>query len=81
VDHRKPANMDLVPMSAIDNLLLNACQAATLSTRVPDVKVHVTEVDEQICVTISDNGPGTHVELRLIVKFDARVRPLAQSKR
>ena len=39
-------------MSAIYNLLLNACQAATLSTRVPEVKVHVTEVDDQICVTI-----------------------------
>jgi C4-dicarboxylate-specific signal transduction histidine kinase len=68
-------------MSAIYNLLLNACQAATLSTRVPEVKVHATEVDEQICVTISDNGPGTYVELRLIVKFGSSVRPLAQSKR
>ena len=45
--------------SAIYNLLLNACQAATRSTRVPEVKVHVTEVDEQICVTISDQfHPG-----------------------
>jgi len=44
--------------SAIYNLLLNACQAATLSTHVPEVMVHLTEVDEQICVTISDNGPG-----------------------
>jgi signal transduction histidine kinase len=24
----------------------------------PEVKVHLTEVNEQICVTISDNGPG-----------------------
>jgi signal transduction histidine kinase len=44
--------------SAIYNLLLNACQAATRSTNVPEVKVHFTEVEEWICVTISDNGPG-----------------------
>src|SRR5258708_5963576 len=44
--------------SAIYNLLLNACQAATRSTHVPEVKVHLTEVDEQIYVTILDNGPG-----------------------
>ena len=44
--------------SAIYNLLLNACQAATSSTYVPEVKVHLTEVDERIYVTISDNGPG-----------------------
>ena len=50
--------------SAIYNLLLNACQAATHSTRVPEVKVHVTEVDEQLCVTISDNGPGIPAPVR-----------------
>jgi signal transduction histidine kinase len=44
--------------SAIYNLLLNACQAATRSTQVPEVKVHLKEVDERIYVTISDNGPG-----------------------
>jgi signal transduction histidine kinase len=44
--------------SAIYNLLLNACQAATRSTHVPEVKVHLTEVDERIYVTILDNGPG-----------------------
>jgi len=44
--------------SAIYNLLLNACQAAARSTHVPAVKVHLTEVHEQIYVTISDNGPG-----------------------
>jgi signal transduction histidine kinase len=44
--------------SAIYNLLLNACQAATHSTHVPEVKVHLTEVDERIYVTILDNGPG-----------------------
>ena len=50
--------------SAMYNLLLNACQAATLSTRVPEVKVHLTEVDEQICVTVSDNGPGIPASVR-----------------
>jgi signal transduction histidine kinase len=50
--------------SAIYNLLLNACQAATRSTRVPEVKVHVSEVDEQIYVTISDNGPGIPASIR-----------------
>jgi signal transduction histidine kinase len=50
--------------SAIYNLLLNACQAATRSTRVPEVKVHLTEVDERIYVTISDNGPGIPAAVR-----------------
>jgi signal transduction histidine kinase len=44
--------------SAIYNLLLNACQAATCSIQVPEVKIHLTEVDERIYVTILDNGPG-----------------------
>jgi signal transduction histidine kinase len=50
--------------SAIYNLLLNACQAATRSTHMPQVKVHLTEVDERICVTISDNGPGIPASVR-----------------
>jgi signal transduction histidine kinase len=50
--------------SAIYNLLLNACQAATRSTHVPEVEVHVTEVDERIDVTISDNGPGIPASVR-----------------
>src|SRR5260370_6657569 len=50
--------------SAIYNVLLNACQAASRSTHVPEVNVHVTEVDEQICVTISDNGPGIPAPVR-----------------
>jgi signal transduction histidine kinase len=55
--------------SAIYNLLLNACQAATLSTHVPEVKVHLTEVDERIYVTISDNGPGIPASVRSVL-FD-----------
>jgi signal transduction histidine kinase len=50
--------------SAIYNLLLNACQAATRSARVPEVKVHLTEVDERIYVTILDNGPGIPASVR-----------------
>jgi signal transduction histidine kinase len=50
--------------SAIYNLLLNACQAATLSTHVPEVKVHLMEVDDQIYITILDNGPGIPAAIR-----------------
>jgi signal transduction histidine kinase len=50
--------------SAIYNLLLNACQAAARSTQVPEVKVHLTEVDERIYVTILDNGPGIPASVR-----------------
>jgi signal transduction histidine kinase len=50
--------------SAVFNLLLNACQAATRSTNVPEVKVHLTEVDERIYVTILDNGPGIPDSIR-----------------
>jgi signal transduction histidine kinase len=50
--------------SAIYNLLLNACQAATRSTYVPEVKVHLTEVDERIFVTILDNGLGIPASVR-----------------
>jgi signal transduction histidine kinase len=50
--------------SAIYNLLLNACQAAIRSTHVPEVKVHLTEVDERIYVTILDNGSGIPDSIR-----------------
>jgi signal transduction histidine kinase len=50
--------------SAIYNLLLNACQAATRSTHVPEVDVHLAEVDERIYVTILDNGPGIPASIR-----------------
>jgi signal transduction histidine kinase len=50
--------------SAIYNLLLNACQAAKCSNHVPEVMVHVTEVDEWIYVTILDNGPGIPASVR-----------------
>jgi signal transduction histidine kinase len=50
--------------SAIYNLLLNACQAATRSTHVPEVTVHLTEIEERIYVTILDNGPGILASVR-----------------
>jgi signal transduction histidine kinase len=50
--------------SAIYNLLLNACQAATRSTHKPEVKVHLAEVDEWIYITIFDNGPGIPASVR-----------------
>jgi signal transduction histidine kinase len=50
--------------SAIYNLLLNACQAAARSTHVPEVEVHLTEIDERIYVTILDNGPGIPASVR-----------------
>jgi signal transduction histidine kinase len=50
--------------SAIYNLLLNACQAARRATHVPEVQVQLTELDEWICVTISDNGPGIPASVR-----------------
>jgi signal transduction histidine kinase len=50
--------------SAIYNLLLNACQAATRSTYVPEVQVHLTEVDERLYITILVNGPGIPASVR-----------------
>jgi signal transduction histidine kinase len=50
--------------SAIYNLLLNACQAAARSTHVPEVKIHLTEVEERIYLTILDNGPGIPASVR-----------------
>lgn len=50
--------------SALYNLLLNACQAATRSAQVPEVKVHLTDVEERIYVTILDNGPGIPASVR-----------------
>jgi signal transduction histidine kinase len=66
-DRFPPAEADIDARnleSAIYNLLLNACQAATRSTHVPEVKIHLTEVDERIYVTILDNGPGIPASVR-----------------
>jgi signal transduction histidine kinase len=67
VGNSPPAEADIDERnleSAVYNLLLNACQAATRSTHVPEVKVHLTEVQERIYVTISDNGPGIPASVR-----------------
>jgi signal transduction histidine kinase len=67
VDKFPPAKADMDARNlegAIYNLLLNACQAATRSTHVPEVKIHLTEVDERIYVTILDNGPGIPASVR-----------------
>lgn len=59
------ANIDARDLeSAIYNLLLNACQAATHSTRIPEVNIHLIEVDERIYLTILDNGPGVPASVR-----------------
>jgi len=50
--------------SAIYNLLLNACQAATHSTHLPEVQIQLAEVDERIYVTVLDNGPGIPASVR-----------------
>jgi signal transduction histidine kinase len=50
--------------SAIYNLLLNACQAATRSDHLHEVEVRVIEVDEHIHVAVSDNGPGIPASIR-----------------
>lgn len=53
------ANVDVGNLeSAIYNLLLNACQAATGSAHAPEVKVELTEAHRQVYVRVSDNGPG-----------------------
>jgi len=67
VDKLPPTEADIEARnleSAIYNLLLNACQAATRSTHVPEVKVHLADVEERIYVTILDNGPGIPASVR-----------------
>jgi signal transduction histidine kinase len=67
VGNSPPAEADIDERnleSAVYNLLLNACQAATRTTHVPGVTVHLTEVQERIYVTISDNGPGIPASIR-----------------
>jgi signal transduction histidine kinase len=50
--------------SAVYNLLLNACQAATRSSETPEVQVHLAEVDALIYIAILDNGPGVLASVR-----------------
>jgi signal transduction histidine kinase len=50
--------------SAIYNLLLNACQAATRSIDMPVVEVRLVEVEQWLYITILDNGPGIPASVR-----------------
>jgi signal transduction histidine kinase len=62
-----PAEADIDPRnleSAIYNLLLNACEAATHSIDAPEVKIDLMEVDEWIFVRVLDNGPGIPLSVR-----------------
>jgi len=59
------ADIDAVNLhSAIYNLLLNACQAATRSVDMPVVEVCLVEVEQWLHVTILDNGPGIPASIR-----------------
>jgi signal transduction histidine kinase len=59
------ADIDAMSLqSAIYNLLLNACQAATHSADMPVVEVFLVEVEQWLYVTILDNGPGIPASVR-----------------
>ena len=62
-----PAEADIDAMSlqsAIYNLLLNACQAATRAADMPVVEVFLVEVEQWLYITILDNGPGIPASVR-----------------
>jgi signal transduction histidine kinase len=59
------ADIDAMSLqSAIYNLLLNACQAATRSVDMPVVEVFLVEVEQSLNITILDNGPGIPASVR-----------------
>jgi signal transduction histidine kinase len=59
------ADIDAMSLqSAVHNLLLNACQAATRSADMPVVEVFLVEVEELLYITILDNGPGIPAAVR-----------------
>jgi signal transduction histidine kinase len=59
------ADIDAMSLqSAIYNLLLNACQAATRSVDIPVVEVFLVEVEQWLYITILDNGPGIPASVR-----------------
>jgi len=59
------ADIDAMSLqSAIYNLLLNACQAATHSVDIPMVEVFLVEVEQWLYITILDNGPGIPASVR-----------------
>ena len=59
------ADIDAMSLqSAICNILLNACQAATRSVDMPVVEVSLVEVEQWLYITILDNGPGIPASVR-----------------
>jgi len=59
------ADIDAMSLqSAIYNLLLNACQAATRSVDMPVVEVFLVDVEQSLYITILDNGPGIPASVR-----------------
>jgi signal transduction histidine kinase len=59
------ADIDAMSLqSAIYNLVLNACQAATRSVDMPVVEVFLAEVEQWLYITILDNGPGIPTSVR-----------------
>jgi signal transduction histidine kinase len=59
------ADIDAMSLqSAVYNLLLNACQAATRSIDMPVVEVFLVEVEQWLYITILDNGPGVPASVR-----------------
>ena len=59
------ADIDAMSLqSAIYNLLLNACQAATRSVDMPVVEVFLVELEQRLHITILDNGPGIPAAVR-----------------
>ena len=59
------ADIDAMSLqSAIYNLLLNACEAATRSVDMPVVEVFLVEVEQWLYITILDNGPGIPASIR-----------------
>lgn len=59
------ANVDATRLeSAIYNLLLNACQAASQSAYLPEVNVELKEIENWIYITITDNGSGVPLSIQ-----------------
>ena len=59
------ADIDAMSLqSAVYNLLLNACQAATRSVDMPVVEVFLVEAEQWLYITILDNGPGIPASIR-----------------
>jgi len=49
---------------AVYNLLLNACQAAHRGNDYPLVTISLEENEDNICIQVSDNGPGVAESIR-----------------